>query len=204
VTDNHGASAADSVVITVGNTKPTATIELPTSSTTWRVGQVISFRGSATDPQQGTLPASALSWTLVLYHCTSGCHTHAVQSWTGVSSGSFAAPDHDYPSYLELRLTATDAGGLTDTQTVRLDPRTVQITLSSSPSGMQLTLGSSTATSSFTRTVIEGSNNSVSATNQTRNKSNYVFSSWSDGGAQTHNITANATATYTAAFKKTR
>jgi glucose/arabinose dehydrogenase/PKD repeat protein len=204
VTDNHGASATDTVVITVGNTKPTATIELPTSATTWRVGQTISFRGSATDPQQGTLPASALSWTLLLYHCTSGCHTHTVQSWTGVSSGSFTAPDHDNPSYLELRLTAADAGGLTDTQTVRLDPRTVQITLSSSPSGMQLTMGSSTAISSFTRTVIEGSINSISAPNQTRNKSNYVFSSWSDGGAQTHNITANATATYSAVFKKTR
>jgi len=31
-----------------------------------------------------------------------------------------------------------------------------------------------------------------------------VFSSWSDGGAQTHNITANATATYSATFKKIR
>jgi hypothetical protein len=192
------------VVITVGNTKPTATIELPTPGTTWRVGQTISFRGSATDPQQGTLPASALSWTLLLYHCTSGCHTHAVQSWTGVSSGSFAAPDHDYPSYLELRLTATDAGGLTDTQVLRLDPRTVQITLASTPNGMQLTMGSSSASAPFTRTVIEGSLNSISAPNQLRNKSNYAFASWSDGGAQTHNITANATATYTATYRKAR
>jgi hypothetical protein len=26
------------------------------------------------------------------------------------------ARDHEYPSYLELRLTATDSGGLTDTK----------------------------------------------------------------------------------------
>jgi hypothetical protein len=38
----------------------------------------------------------------------------------------FNAPDHEYPSYLELRLTATDAGALTDTKSVRLDPRTVE------------------------------------------------------------------------------
>jgi hypothetical protein len=153
---------------------------------------------------QGALPASALSWKLVLHHCTSGCHTHDVQSWIGVASGSFAAPDHDYPSYLELQLTATDAGGLTDTQTLRLDPRTVQVTLTSSPSGMQLGMGSSTATAPFTRTVIEGSSNSISAPNQLRNRSSYVFSSWSDGGAPSHNITANATATYSATFKKAR
>jgi hypothetical protein len=29
-----------------------------------------------------------------------------------VASGSFTAPDHEYPSYLELRLAATDSGGL--------------------------------------------------------------------------------------------
>ena len=33
-------------------------------------------------------------------------------------------------------------------------------------------------------------------------KKTYIFSSWSDGGAQTHNITAPATnATYTARFR---
>jgi hypothetical protein len=36
-----------------------------------------------------------------------------VQTFTGVASGSFGAPDHEYPSYLELELTATDSGGLT-------------------------------------------------------------------------------------------
>ena len=61
------------------------------------------------DAEDGPLPASALSWSLVLQHCPSTCHTHAVQSWQGVSDGSFTAPDHDYPTYLELTLTATDS-----------------------------------------------------------------------------------------------
>ena len=76
---------------------------------TWQVGQAISFSGHATGRPGATLPASGLSWTLVLHHCPSNCHTHTVQSFTGVASGSFAAPDHDYPSYLELVLTATDS-----------------------------------------------------------------------------------------------
>jgi glucose/arabinose dehydrogenase/PKD repeat protein len=203
VSDTHGATATDALVIMVGNSKPTATIEAPTPATTWRVGQAIDFRGSATDPEQGTLPASALSWSLIIHHCTSGCHTHPVQTWTGIASGTLTAPDHDYPSYLELELTATDAGGQTDTQSVRLDPRTVQLTLASNPTGLTLGLNSETATTPFTRTVIEGSTNSLSASNQPRNKhTNWIFRSWSDGGAASHNVTANASATYTATYKK--
>ena len=62
VTDSLGASDTDSVTITVGNTPPTATITTPAAGTTWKVGDVIKFTGSATDAQDGTLPASALKW----------------------------------------------------------------------------------------------------------------------------------------------
>jgi glucose/arabinose dehydrogenase len=206
VTDNRGASDTDSVTITAGNTPPTATISSPASSLRWKVGDTISFSGRATDPQDGTLPASALSWSLVLQHCfsASNCHAHPLQTWPGVASGSFSAPDHGYPSYLELTLTATDSGGLTDTETVRLDPLTVNLTFQTTPGGLQLTVGGTTGTSSFTRTVIVGSTNTVSApTPQTKGPNTYAFSSWSDGGAQTHTIVAPATAaTYTARFRK--
>jgi hypothetical protein len=52
--------------------------------------------------------------------------------------------------------------------------------------------------------VIIGSINSISAPSpQTKGKQTYSFQSWSDGGAQTHNITAPATATtYTARFRR--
>jgi uncharacterized repeat protein (TIGR01451 family) len=49
--------------------------------------------------------------------------------------------------------------------------------------------------------VIEGSNNSLSApTPQTLGGTSYAWVSWSDGGEQTHNIVANASVTYTAAY----
>ena len=54
----------------------------------------------------------------------------------------------------------------------------------------------------FTRTVIVGSSNTISAYPAEQGPKTYAFISWSDGGAQTHNITAPATATtYTARFK---
>ena len=60
------------------NDSPTPVIDLPDSSTTWEVGESIGFAGHATDTEQGTLPASALSWTLLMHHCPSTCHTHTV------------------------------------------------------------------------------------------------------------------------------
>jgi PKD repeat protein len=204
VTDNRGASSlSDPIVITAGNTPPTATISSPPASLTWKVGDVISFSGSASDPQDGTLPASALSWSLILHHCPSTCHTHQLQTFSGVASGSFSAPDHEYPSHLELKLTATDSGGLTDTESVLLHPQTVNLTLQSQPSGLQLVLNGVGGVAPFTRTVIRGSNNSISAPSpQTAGRATYQFLSWSDGGAATHNITANAKATYKARYKR--
>ena len=184
---------------------PTPTIATPSSSLTFKVGDLINFSGSATDPQDGTLPASALSWKLIIHHCPSGqgCHTHDVQTSTGIASGSFNAPDHDYPSYLELVLTATDSGGLSSSTSVLIQPKTVDLTFATVPTGLQLTVGSSSSTAPFTRTVIVGSLNSVSApTPQTLSGTSYVFSSWSDSGAQTHNLTAPATnTTYTATYQ---
>jgi glucose/arabinose dehydrogenase/PKD repeat protein len=206
VTDGQGASDTEAVTITAGNSAPTATISSPASSLRWKVNDTISFSGSASDPQQGTLPPSALSWSLVLHHCDSGggCHQHPVQSWNGVASGSFTAPDHEYPSHLELSLTATDAGGLRDTKTVRLDPQTVDLSFQSSPAGLTLTVGSVRQATPFTRTVIVGSNTFLNAPSpQSLGGLSYGFQSWSDGLAQGHFITAPATAaTYTATYQE--
>ena len=203
VSDGRGGSDTDAVTINVGNTPPTATINTPPAGTTWKVGDVVNFSGSATDPQDGTLPASRLSWSLVLQHCPSNCHTHPLQDFVGVASGSFTAPDHEYPSYLELRLTATDSGGLSSTVTRRLDPRTVVLTFQTNPGGLQLAVNGATATAAFTRTVIVGSTNSIAALSpQPKGGKSYIFQSWSDGGAKAHNIVAPATATtYSARFR---
>jgi glucose/arabinose dehydrogenase/PKD repeat protein len=205
VTDPGGESDTQAVTITAGNTAPTATIASPAPTLQWKVGDLVSFSGGATDPQDGTLPASALSWALILHHCDTGgsCHEHPLQTFDGVASGSFNAPDHGYPSHLELRLTATDAGGLRDTDTVELDPQTVDLTFQTSPPGLQLAVGQASQATPFTRTVIVGSGNSISAPSpQTLGGSSYQFVSWSDGGGQTHNIPAPATAaTYTATYQ---
>jgi hypothetical protein len=79
----------------------------------------------------------------------------------------------------------------------------VTLTLNTSPSGFQLVLNGSAATAPLTRTVIQGSRNSISAPSpQTKAKKTWRFTSWSDGGAQTHDVTANSSVTYTATYKQ--
>jgi uncharacterized repeat protein (TIGR01451 family) len=78
----------------------------------------------------------------------------------------------------------------------------VNFTFQSQPAGLQLNINGVSATSPFVHPVIVNSNNSVSApTPQTLNGVQYVFQSWSDGGAQTHTIRAGTSnATYTANY----
>jgi len=205
VTDTAQLSGTATKTISVANGPPAPVIDTPAAGTTWKVGDPISFSGSATDPEDGTLPASALSWSLVLQHCPSNCHTHTIQTWPGVASGSFTTPDHEYPSWLELTLTATDSRGTTASVTRRLDPQTVVLTFQSAPTGLSLVVGPTTSTTQFTRTVIVGSANSITAPSpQVLNGVTWTFSSWSDGLAATHVITAPATATtYSATYATT-
>ena len=202
VSDPSGATGTSSVTISAGNTPPTAVIDTPTAGTTWKVGDVINFSGHATDAQSGTLAASALTWSLVLQHCPSTCHEHPLQTFSGTASGSFVAPDHEYPSHLELRLTATDPGGLSNTTTRELDPQTVDLTFGSNPAGLTLAVGSTSQPTPFTRTAILGSTLSVSAPSpQASGGTVYEFVGWSDGGAQTHTIVANASGSYLATYR---
>jgi glucose/arabinose dehydrogenase len=202
VTDPLGASNTASVTIGVG--RPTVTISTPTSGTAWAVGTTISFSGSATDNKGQPIPPAGLSWSLVLHHgqCPS-CHDHPLQTFSGVSSGSFVAPDHDYPSSLELSLSATDSSGLKATKSVLLLPRTTTLTLRSEPSALTLGLNGATAATPFTRTVIVGSKNTLSAPSPQNLSGQWTWASWSDGGARTHDVTAPPIAgTYTATYRK--
>ncbi len=198
VRDAEGNQDSATVEISPGNTPPVAKIHRPLSTRTWKVGDEISFSGSAMDEQEGTLAPSELSWSLIMHHCSSegDCHEHKVRDFSGVTTGSFSAPDHEYPAYLELRLAATDPGGLTSVQSVRLNPKTVRLRFASQPQGAGLVVGSVRTRAPFSRTVIVGSTNSLSASARYRWEGKwYVFRRWSDAGARTHNVVAPATET---------
>jgi hypothetical protein len=103
-------------------------------------------------------------------------------------------------SYLEIYLTATDSKGLSATVNRNIQPRTVAITLPTSPSGLNLTVNGTTVTGPTTITSWVGWRLDLTAPSP---QGRYRFSSWSDGGAQAHSVTTPAApATYTAKYKK--
>ena len=95
VADPAGLADTDSVVISVANTPPVPAIQTPSADTTVAVGQQVAFSGSASDAQDGSIAASGLSWLLRMQHCPSSCHAHDIETYAGVASGSFVAPDRD-------------------------------------------------------------------------------------------------------------
>ena len=194
VTDALGASDIATVSISVGNTPPVASIATPSPSLTWSVGDVINFGGSATDAEDGAEPGSRLAWTVIVNHCPDACHAHTLQTSTG-PGGSFPAPDHGYPSNLEIRLVATDAHGAPSAPvSVTLLPKTVDLSIRSDPPGVQLTAGETTGVAPFTATFINKSVVQVSApATATIGGRPYGFGGWSDGLAVTHSLTARST-----------
>lgn len=168
-----------------------AHIDTPTAHTHWRVGDTIGFSGGAEDSSGAPLPPSALTWSLVIQHCPESCHPHVIESFNGVASGSFVAPDHSYPSHLELRLTAALGDGGQVERRIDLDPRTVDLRFESDPEGVPLAVGATTADTPFDQTVLVGSVVTVTAPDTVPlTRGTAYFEAWSDGGERTHTIEA--------------
>ena len=133
VTDGQGGVDTASVTVDVGNTPPIATITSPASGSEFAVGQTLTYAGTGTDAQDGTLPATAFSWKFDIHHCAridpTDCHVHPLQTIEDVTGGSFVFPDHEYFSWVEMTLTVTDSNGATSAPvTRRLDPKLVDLT----------------------------------------------------------------------------
>ncbi len=204
VTNAVGLSSVATTRVLAGTSPPVPVIAAPTAAQHWQVDDHIAFAGSATDAEDGTLPAAQLSWSLILHHCATinSCHEHVLTGYDGVASGAFDAPDHEYPAYLELRLTATDATGVAASTSVRLDPQVADISVQTDPRGLQAVLSSKSGPTPITAQAIVGSHLSLAtAASQALGASGYAFRGWSDGQARVHDIIAPAgQTTYTASF----
>jgi glucose/arabinose dehydrogenase len=201
VVDPDGASSIDRVTVFPGDTPPEPTISSPAPSFEWSVGAPVDFEGSAKDTEDGDLSSTSLDWVTRLYHCPQACHAHPLQAFPAVASGSFLAPDHDYPSRIELTLTAVDSRGLVAKRSVEIEPRTVDLTIASNPPGVNLTAGQLTGPAPFGLRVIRGSEVVLSApANALLGGASYPWLSWSDGGARLHSFTADRSGRYLAEY----
>jgi glucose/arabinose dehydrogenase len=205
VEDPDGNTSVASVTVYPGDSPPEPEIDAPLASQKWGVGDTSHLQGSAVDGQ-GNPMVEPLSyyWSTRLLHCPTGplnCHGHPLQTFAGVKEGELIVPEHDYPSYLEITLRVADERGLTASKTIKLEPRAVNISIASSPPGIELTAGLLQGPSPLALAAIEGSHVLLSApqTAQIGGKT-YNWQSWSDGGERIHTLLTGASGVITATY----
>jgi hypothetical protein len=183
--------------------RPTATILAPTDGALFKAGDVITFSGSATDAEDGTLPASAYTWKIDFLH---EGHVHPGTPITGVTSGTFTIPTtgHDFSGFTryQVSLTVTDSSGLQSTSSVTVFPQKVNLNFAAAARRGDRVPGRHRPHGAVrSRHAGFGFNHTISAPNQTIGGNTYNFASWSD--AVERRLTPSspsAAQTYTANF----
>lgn len=193
LSDGLAQSTAAPIAITVGNA-PTATIVTPLEHTLYRAGDVISFSGSASDVEDGSLPPSAFTWQVQLVHDD---HVHPFFGpIVGASSGQFTVPSSGHTpedSHYRIRLDVVDSNGLLGSASVDLEPRLATLVIDSVPQGVSFTIDGEPAQTPHTLISLESFQHvlampaAVSIASQAS-----TFVCWSDGGAREHAIVTPA------------
>ncbi|EHB58540.1 PKD domain containing protein [Mycolicibacterium rhodesiae JS60] len=190
--------------IVVGSTAPTAEILTPTSTTKYNAGDVITFSGLGTDAEDGTLPDSAYSWSVVFHHAD---HVHPFRDNIVGPTGSITIPrsadNIDTTSYI-LTLTVTDSSGLSTRKSVEVFPNLVTLTVNANDPEASFTIDGIPYKGSHTEQAVVGVERVVAAISpQYVANGQFVYDSWSDGLSQSHTITTPGTNTaYTINYDK--
>ena len=184
------------------NQPPVAVLDTPAAGLTYRAQQTIGFSGHATDPENGNLPTSALTWWVDFHHSD---HVHPfLAPFSGSGGGSFVVPQTGEVSanvWFRIHLAAVDGGGLRHEVTRDVLPQKSTVTLATQPTGLRLTLDGSPLTAPYSFVGVVGMLRGVGAATQTNGGVAYDYASWSDGGAATHNLTTpSVNTTLTASF----
>lgn len=204
-TNSAGNATSTGATLTViQGAPPTGVITSPISGTDYNGGDVFAFDGTGSDPEDGTLPASAFTWWVDFHHDT---HTHPfMPPTTGITNGTFTIPIDGHTEtnvWYRVYLQVTDSSGLTHESYVEIFPNLVQFTVETAPTGLDVTIDGQPQTAPVTIDSVVGIQRNLVALSPQQNISGTTlyFESWSDGGNASHNITAPATnTTYTATY----
>jgi glucose/arabinose dehydrogenase len=170
------AESTTDVTIRTGVTPPRVHILSPAPDTTYAIGDTISFSGYA-EFDGVRVPDSALTWTVIQQH---NLHEHLLDEIPGVSSGSFQTSEHTDNTRFMVCLYATAGIGLDDQKCVMINPRTIDTTFLSDPTGAEMTYVDEELQflTPYIAKPIENSQQTVIAPLVHQSRS---FSKWSDG-----------------------
>ena len=181
-------------MVTVQHT-PTVTLTQPTDGATFSAPATVNLAATASDADGTVTKVEFFNGTTKLGEDTTAPYGFI---WSGVAAGSYTLTARATDDLAATSASVASTVTVSDNQ----PPRTVELRFESEPSGLELSVGGSSSTTPFTRSVIEGSNIDVVAPSpQALGGSSYAWGSWSDGGAQSHSIVANAAATYSASYQ---
>ena len=205
ITNQYGEVTSDAAVLSVTTTPPpTATILSPAAGTQYVAGDSFHFVGEGTDNQGHALAASQLVWEVDFQHNT---HAHPFIPPTGdTTTLDFTIPTIGETSdnvWYRVYLTVTDSIGLSTTTFFDILPVKSHISLQTNIPGLVLFLDGQTENTPLNVTGVVGLNRELQAPlTQTVGGATYVFTSWSDGGASTHDISfPSADTVYTANYQ---
>ncbi len=139
VRDSTGKTATASMRITVGNTAPTVTVNLPQHGQLFSFGDAVPFRITVTDPEDGAIDCNRVKISYILGHDS---HGHKLTEATGCS-GVIQTPadgEHDPNAniYGVWDAEYTDNGGITTHTQHVTQPKTRQAEHYSSSNGVQV------------------------------------------------------------------
>ena len=204
-----GSVFSDSATLTVSsNERPMAVIDTPIEGTTWVAGTEMSFSGHGTDPDQGDLDPSAMTWEVEFHHNPiddPNHHTHPlVEGFVGADGTFVIANDNetDPDVWYRIHLTVADADGAEHTVFRDVFPELSQIVWQRC-GRLQLRFDARPCPPRPPHRGRRYAKSHRSALVTGVRGTTYMFVGWSDGGTASHLVTTPTddttyTATYTA------
>jgi glucose/arabinose dehydrogenase len=187
VTASNGQSTSTTVKWSTLHAPPGIGLT-PNKQGKYAVGEPVTMTADVTGYNTADQPYSIggndVRWDVVIHHCPSGvnngCHIHPSTPTPQPTGNTFsmAVPDHGDLSYLEFRVTGTDADGLSSTASFNVPMDNHTIFLSSNQPAVQLTINAHVSVIPTSETAATGSSNLLIAP---PSANGVPFSQWSDG-----------------------
>ena len=189
VTNSLGFVDSRQALLTVTpNNQPDPVITTPMVGDLFAAGDTLHLSGTATDTEDGELPASAFTWDVDLHHNT---HTHDImEPVSGVRDLDVELPrdaEVDIDIFYRVSLSVTDSDGATTTITTDVMPELTSFSADTEPSGLGLDLDGVATTTPLDVPSVVGTTRSLAAAPVVVDADGvtWTFDGWSDGVTST-------------------
>jgi len=169
---------------------PLPAILQPSDFSLFAGGTIINYSGLATDYTGAPLSTNGYSWSGEFH--SNGVVYAAFGPQTGITNGAYAVPDNAAivtNIFYRIYLNVIDTNGYQQSISTDVLPQTSQLTLTTVPPGLPLSLDGQPLSTPASLAAVVGMSRQISApSTQNDLGTNLSFVLWSDGGTPTHAI----------------